>query len=338
MIGSHSNFPTTWPIEPFAYPASKLFFTNMTRAHFLRTSVSGARHHFLRDSTSFSAPFDIISNINVSSWMLLSRSVLYASTDILRVKSSVWSSVSTLTLREARSWRDRSVICPARISLRIPRSGSWPSSPSEMWEWFVVPTGETDTCLYWVVSTALTSFHSLQDGCSKANSTYEELRETGGSWKKSHTRTIWIHQNGSGETRARWRSISSEARNSPPSMEISSIIRIEVFKNRFMRYSRSVMYSISSVVSLSRIPIPLQECIVIPPICVAAIPVEAVMAILILCSCAYWINRLIRYVFPLPAAPVRNTFCPIASMSKTSSCVMSMSVWKKKEKTIKKIS
>ncbi len=59
--GSHSNTHVTCPIEPFAYPASKLFFTNITRAHFLRTRVSGARHHFLRDSTSFSDHFEVIS-------------------------------------------------------------------------------------------------------------------------------------------------------------------------------------------------------------------------------------------------------------------------------------
>ncbi len=114
------------------------------------------------------------------------------------------------------------------------------------------------------------------------------------------------------------------------------MMRTEVFTNRFTRYSREIKSSISSSVSVSRIPIPLQECIVIPPICVAAIPVEAVTARAILCSRQYEIKRFTRNVFPLPAAPVRRIFFPIVRSVKAWSW-FTLGVYEKSEKSQEKV-
>ncbi len=265
----------------------------------------------------------------VSSWIWLSLSVLYLSTDTFRVKSSVWSSVSTLIFRVARRSCDFSDTSQERISFKIVRSDSCSCELSTLNSQLSTP------CLYCVVNVQIARENVFQELCSKANSGKLDPLETGGSWKKSPTRTTCIPPNGSGETRDLWRSRSSEARNAHESIDISSMIRTDVFAKRFMRYSRPMIYSRSSLVRLSRIPIPLHECIVIPPIWVAAIPVEAVIATPIPCSWQYRINRLTRNVFPLPAAPVRNTLYPIESMSKASSWIMRMSVWKKGWKTIK---
>ena len=76
-------------MEPFAYQASKLFFTNITLAQVFNTRVSGARHPFLIASMRDRDPFECISKRNISQAILSSFSLLYASTEILRVKSSV---------------------------------------------------------------------------------------------------------------------------------------------------------------------------------------------------------------------------------------------------------
>ena len=327
-MGRVSYRPTICPIDPLTYPASKLFFTNITRAHFLRTRVSGARHHFLIASTSFSAHFDCISNTKVTSWIWLSRSLLYVSTEIFRVKSSVWSSVSTTTFRDWRSSWECWLIDPDRISFNIWRSGSsLEYSGSRCF---------SPTCRYCTSSTQIASRNVFQTEFSNANST-SIPRETGGNWKKSPTNTTWIPPNGSWENRVERSSRSRFARNIPDNIEISSIMRIFVLANLFARYSLDTITSISSSVSVSRIPIPLHEWIVIPPMCVAAMPVEAVTAIVIPCSLACLINRLIRKVFPVPAAPVKNTLCPIASMSNAWSWVMPV-VYPKMGKDNKKYS
>jgi len=171
------------------------------------------------------------------------------------VKSSVWSSVFTGIFRDARSESECHERCPDRISPRI-----WESS--------------SEVCLYCserIHGTIRAHFHTSWE---KAKSSLA----TGGSWKKSPTKTICIPPNGKSDffvcLSIRWR----ESRKSPDNIEISSIIKICVFWNRFTRYSRSKRVSISSSERISLTPIPDHEWIVIPQIWVAAIPVEAVTA------------------------------------------------------------
>lgn len=95
---------------------------------------------------------------------------------------------------------------------------------------------------------------------------------------------ICIHQNGSRETLAERSNLSNNDKKSHDNIDISSITRTAVVENLFARYSREIKSSMSSSESVSRMPSPLHECMVIPPICVAAIPVEAVTATPILCS------------------------------------------------------
>ena len=78
----------------------------------------------------------------------------------------------------------------------------------------------------------------------------------------------------------------------------------------------------SSRVSLSLMPMPLHEWIVSPPICVAAMPVEAVIAGSMPHSRRNRTYRLMVCVFPAPGSPVRNTFVPVFNMANASSCVM----------------
>ncbi len=69
-------------------------------------------------------------------------------------------------------------------------------------------------------------------------------------------------------------------------------------------------------------PMPLHECIVIPPIWVAAIPVDAVTAtgIFLLRKCDT--SMFVVCVFPLPGSPVKKTWAPIFMIDNACSCVI----------------
>src|ERR1700722_8710855 len=73
-----------------------------------------------------------------------------------------------------------------------------------------------------------------------------------------------------------------------------------------------------------RMPMPLQEWIVNPPICVAAMPVEAVTAGSIPCSRSHATNSLTVCVLPLPGSPVRNTFAPVFRIESASAWVIGL--------------
>jgi len=106
----------------------------------------------------------------------------------------------------------------------------------------------------------------------------------------------------------------------PESIEISSMIStcIPVSRSRVCLFL--AIFSRSSMVMRSRMPIPDQEWIVCPPICVAAMPVEAVTATGTFLSLKYSIYWLIRYVLPVPADPVRYALCPDLSIESAVSC------------------
>jgi len=57
-----------------------------------------------------------------------------------------------------------------------------------------------------------------------------------------------------------------------------------------------------------------------PPICVAAIPVEAVTAGSTSCSRKYAAYSLITCVLPDPGSPVKKTFAPVLRIDNASDC------------------
>src|SRR3989337_4363584 len=105
-------------------------------------------------------------------------------------------------------------------------------------------------------------------------------------------------------------------------MDISSIISTLAFWIFVFHLGLPLIFFSSVGVSVLRMPMPDQECIVCPLRWVAAIPVDAVTAAGILFSLSQPINWFKRYVFPLPACPVRNTFFPIISRSIACFCVI----------------
>lgn len=100
--------------------------------------------------------------------------------------------------------------------------------------------------------------------------------ETGGSWKKSPDNTTCSPPNGR-SSRRMMRQIRSTMSNSHAcSMETSSMMRMSASCSLRLRRVRTVLTRLS--VNAVAKPMPLQEWMVVPLICVAAMPVDAVTA------------------------------------------------------------
>src|SRR3989338_3378231 len=134
---------------------------------------------------------------------------------------------------------------------------------------------------------------------------------TGGSWKKSPNKIIWTTTNGSELCLISRQTASIIERVSGGSMDTSSMIRTFVRRTRFAICLLDAILLRPYLSKLVLIPMPLHEWIVIPPICVAAIPVEAVIAGSMSLARKYVTYLLIVCVLPDPGSPVKKTFAPV---------------------------
>mmetsp|Transcript_128824 Transcript_128824/g.222612 ORF Transcript_128824/g.222612 Transcript_128824/m.222612 type:complete len:312 (-) Transcript_128824:253-1188(-) len=145
---------------------------------------------------------------------------------------------------------------------------------------------------------------------------------TGGSCSRSPLRTSWSPPNGlpapAFDPRTVDATSSSLSSMSALTMEISSMIRVRHARQYFRCRSDRMILSIHELASPSPKPIPANEWRVMPPTSTAEIPVDAVTKVEF--GSVNLTISLIRYVFPVPAQPVKKTLRPSLMWRSTESC------------------